>query len=368
MPSWEVAGAPVTFTSETELHPVPEAVGSAFLFAAAAASRDLALAEPVDPRWRAGALEAAAVARRWWGWRIPALQGPIGAGGPPGDGVALCFTGGIDSFHSLLRGDERPTELVFAVGYDVPLDDRLRREALLRHLRAVADGESLPLTVIETDLRRHPLFTAASWERTHGGAMAALGHLCGVGTLQISASGAPGFEWPWGSHRELDGHWSSTRTTIRHVGFGPSRFAKAAAVAHHPLVRAHLQVCWERRTATGNCGRCLKCVITMAFLDAVGALEGSAAFPPGAAAELADRLDALPQGAFPQSTREALAVTTRPEVAAALTRFLARLPRKPPTTADWGPVDVARARLRHAVGRRTPVPVKRWARRVGVRG
>jgi hypothetical protein len=304
------------------------------------------------------------VARRWWGWRIPALHGPVGVDGPPGAGTALCFSGGIDSFHSLLRGDDRPTALVFAVGYDVPVDDHVRRAALLPHLRAVADGVSLPLTVIETDLRRHPLFAAASWERTHGGAMAALGHLMGVGTLQISASGMPGLAWPWGSHPELDGHWSSSRTTIRHVGFGPSRFDKAAAVAHHPLVREHLQVCWERRTATGNCGRCLKCVLTMAYLDAVGALEVSAAFPPEAAPELADRIDALPTGGFPESTRAALAVTSRPDVAAALTRFLDRVPRHPPTASQWGPVHVARARVRHAVGRRTPAPAKRWVRRV----
>ena len=242
----------MSFASERALLAVPEAVGSAFLFAAAAASRDLALPDPVDPRWRAGAGEAAALARRWWGWRIPAVRGPEGVAGPPGQGVALCFTGGIDSFYSLLRADERPTELVFAVGYDVPLEDHVRRDALLPHLRAVADGVSLPLTVVETDLRRHPLFAAASWERTHGGAMAALGHLTGVATLQISASATPGTEWPWGSHPDLDGLWSSTRTTIRHVGFGPTRFAKAAAVATSPLVRQHLKVCWERRTATGN--------------------------------------------------------------------------------------------------------------------
>jgi hypothetical protein len=226
----------------------------------------------------------------------------------------------------------------------------------------VAEGVSLPLTVVETDLRTHPLFAAQSWERTHGGALAALGHLTGVGTLQISASATPGLEWPWGSHPTLDGCWSSTRTTIRHVGLGPSRFDKAAAVAHHPLVRDHLQVCWERRTATGNCGRCPKCVITMAYLDAVGALQGSAVFPPEAGTELADRIDALPKGAFPRSTSDALAATTRPDVAAALTRLLRRVPRNPPPASEWGRLRAARARLRHAVARRTPAPAKRWVR------
>jgi hypothetical protein len=352
----------VSFRSEGDLHPVPEAVGSAFLFPAAAGSRDLALPDPVDPRWRSGALHAAALARRWWGWRVPRLRGPVGGGGQPNEGVALCFTAGMDSFHSLLCGDDPPTALVFALGYDVPLDDGVRREALLSHVRAVADSVSLPLTVIETDLRGHPLFATTSWEQTHGGALAALGHLTGVGTLQISASATPSTDWPWGSHPALDGCWSSTRTTIRHVGFGPSRFAKAAVVAHHPLVRQHLQVCWERRTATGNCGRCPKCVVTMACLDAVGALEGSSTFPADASADLADRIDDLPAGGFPLSTREALAATTRPDVAAALARMLDRMPRRPPAAGEWGRGRVARARLRHAVARRTPAPARRWAR------
>jgi hypothetical protein len=365
VPAWEVAGTPVTFRSEDELVAAPEGVGSAFLFPAAAASRDLALPDPVDPRWRAGALEAAGLARRWWGWRVPELRGPVGVAGPPGDGVALCFTGGVDSFHSLLCGEERPTRLVFALGYDVPLDDHARRDALLPHLQAVADGMSLPLTVVRTDLRRHPLFAAVSWERTHGAALATLGHVLGVGTLQISASATPGTDSPWGSHPALDACWSSSGTAIRHVGFGPSRFAKVAAIAHHPLVREHLQVCWERRTATGNCGRCSKCVMTMAFLDAAGGLEGATAFPAGAAADLAQRIDALPTAGFLQSTTQAVAVTSRPEVAGALARLMGRMRPYRPTAGEWGRGLAARARLRHAVGRRTPAPAKRLVRRVG---
>ena len=253
--------------------------------------------------------------------------------------MVLCFTAGLDSFHSLLVGDPRPTSLVFAVGYDVPLDDHARLADLLPRLHAVADGESLSLLVVETDLRRHPLFAAASWERTHGGALAALGHLVGAGTLLISASATTGTDWPWGSHPNLDPCWSSSRTAVRHVGFGAtSRFAKVAAVGHHPLVREHLRVCWERRTATGNCGRCGKCVVTMAALDAIGALEGSGAFPPDARRDLADRIDALAVGRYPQSTRDTLAATTRPDVAAALRRFLTRMPGRPPARRRVGAV------------------------------
>jgi hypothetical protein len=359
---WEAAGHRVAFWSEAGLEPRPEAIGSPLLFAAAAASADLALPEPVDPQWRAGALRAATMARRWWGWRIPALLGPVGPAGLPGPGVALCFTGGLDSFHSLLSGEVRPTSLVYVVGFDVPLHDEARLADLLPRLRAVADGVSLPLTVVHTDLRTHPLFAAVSWERSHGAALAAVGHLVGAGMLLISASAATGTEGPWGSHPALDPCWSSSRTAVRHVGFGPSRLGKVAAVGHHPLVREHLQVCWERRTATGNCGRCAKCVVTMAALDAVGALEVSTAFPPDARADLVARIDALTTGRYPHSTREALAATTRPDVAAALARLLARMPRRDPPAGEWGWWRAERARIHHAVGRRTPAAAKRWGR------
>jgi hypothetical protein len=360
--AWEAAGHVVTLRSESGLAPCAEAIGSALLFATAAAGADLALSDPVDPTWRAGALAAAAVARRWWGWRPPALVGPVGNDGPPGHGVVLAFTGGIDSFHSLLCGAQRPGSLLYVVGFDVPADDRPRLDDLLPRLQAVADARSLELVLVETDLRCHPLFAATSWESTHGGALAAVGHAVGAGTLLLSASASTGLDRPWGTHPDLDRHWSSSRTAVRHAGFGPSRFEKAAAIGHHPLVRQHLQVCFRRTTSMGNCGRCTKCVMTMAALDAIGALESSVAFPAGSAAELADRIDALAVGAYPTSRDEALAATRRPDVAAALVRLSDRMPRRPPSASAWGPTRVARARAHHAVGRRTPEGLRRWRR------
>jgi hypothetical protein len=55
-------------------------------------------------------------------------------------------------------------------------------------------------------------------------------------------------------------------------------------------------------------------------------------------------------------------------VAAALVRLQARMPRRPRPADEWATVRAARARVHHAVGRRTPAPVKRGLRRAGLRG
>ena len=54
---------------------------------------------------------------------------------PPADGVGCFFSGGVDSFHSVLRDRDRPiTHLIFAHGFDIPianidLGDLARTEA-----------------------------------------------------------------------------------------------------------------------------------------------------------------------------------------------------------------------------------------------
>ena len=112
--------------------------------------------------------------------RNPNLLGP----------VALCFSGGVDSFHTLLRGPRPLDLLVAAIGYDVKLDDAPRIAMLTRSVRAVAAELGIRAVFIATNLRRHAAFRAVEWGCLHGGALAALGHLLSnqVGRLRIAAS------------------------------------------------------------------------------------------------------------------------------------------------------------------------------------
>jgi hypothetical protein len=265
-----------------------EAFGSALLFCVASRQGTLTFGAPPDAVWLRNVPEALRMAARWWGYSescLPQIRPDSGVDSPPpvgGRALALCFSGGVDSFYTLLRGEHRVEVLVMVHGYDIRCMDTIRARAAERSLRQVAAALGIRAVLIRTNLREHPACRGANWEQVHGGALAAVGHLLSeeVDRLAISASYPRVFDRPWGSHRALDPCWSSSRVTILHVGAEKWRAEKLAALLDEPLVRAHLRVCWENRAPTGNCGACEKCLRTMLALEAQGCLSEFPVFPP----------------------------------------------------------------------------------------
>jgi hypothetical protein len=188
--------------------------------------------------------------------------------------------------------------LVFVVGFDVPLGDVGRRQACLTSFDAVSRAVGATAVVVETNLREHPFFDSVNWERTHGGALAALGHLLSgrIGTLVVPATLNDDFQPPWGSHPRTDPLWSSETLAIEQHGTTLWRHEKLWRIQDESLVQAHLRVCWENLAPTGNCSRCDKCLITMMALRATGRLDRFTVFDPPRS--LSDALDALPRTRF----------------------------------------------------------------------
>ena len=313
--SASVDGAEAWFESEDiPLGPSSEAFASAFLLAAADARRRLAVSEPVAADWAGGAAQVLETAHRWWGYpRLwPRLDTRPVASGPQrgGESRGLCFTGGVDSFFSLLVCGGPIQCLIHAHGFDVRLEDEHRAAGMAARFREIAEATSTRLVTIRTNLRTHPAFAPVPWPRTHGGALAALGHLCAgtIDTLVISSSGTYAAPKPWGSHWELDPCWSGAGLSIEHVGAEYSRNAKLRLIAHSPLVRRHLHVCWEHRDDRLNCSRCEKCLRTRSVLAGLGVLQDFAVLD--GPETLAADLDALPCVTVPsrwRRYREALA-------------------------------------------------------------
>ncbi|MFO1514010.1 MAG: hypothetical protein U1F83_14005 [Verrucomicrobiota bacterium] len=294
----KVAGEELWFESpDLRLAESIEAIGSAFVIAAAAAGKRLVFAAPPDAAWLYNAAHAQRVAAEWWGYRQPVL--PVPPEPPPVAApvtrprTALCFTCGVDSFHSLLRGAQQVDRLLWIHGYDIALADTQRAQAAEASLRCVAAERNLRAVLVRTNLRTHHRFCRANWEHTHGGALATIGHLLSdhVDQLLISASYPSVFDRPWGSHWKLDPWWSSSRLTVTHIGAEKWRSEKLVAIMEEPLVRKHLRVCWENRSPTGNCGQCEKCLRTMLVLEGHGCLGEFPVFPP--AASLAANLEQL---------------------------------------------------------------------------
>ena len=336
----EVAGAVLWFESrELPLRASLEAVCSAMLIPALFCRSRLGTAHELCPHWLDHAREVIKIAGDWW--RYPALmpQAPVRtAPARPGNaGTALCFSGGLDSFYSLLRGSYRPELLVCVQGYDFPLEDDVRLAAFIPSLRAAAAHHGARPVVIRTNLRQHPVFAAAPWHNTHGGALAGIGHLLGdhAGRLVVASSVPPTYTQPWGSHWRLDPLWSSGEVEIVHDGAEFSRAQKAWSIAGESVLFQHFRVCWENRTPTGNCSVCDKCVCTMLLLEQAGQLGGYSVFQrPRSFVQL---LAALPRTRYPITYQEMCQRGLTSDVRTAVERLLQRTVTRPerPTRLKW---------------------------------
>ena len=358
--AWRVAadvdGVRVWFESpDRPLAPSPEAFASAFLVPALAHRRRLVSEAPLDAVWLGNSPRLVGIFHDWWGYPrlVPEVAGPSAAtaaapapGVPsatgPARGRALFFSGGVDSFDALLCSGETFDLLVFVEGLDIRLDDAPRREASLAAVRAVAADQGVPLAVVRTNLRDHPLVRDTSWENANGGALAAIAHVLADPVREMVIASSVAIQWKrsWGSHYDTDPLYSSSRLRLREVGQELRRIDKVRRIAAHPLPQRHLRVCWENRTPTGNCSRCGKCVVTRLMLADCGMLDRYALFE--GTATLARDIDALRYDSHRQSLTDL--VTTGnldPELKRAAVALLGRIRH-----AESLPVKTRRALLR----------------------
>lgn len=230
----------------------------------------------------------------WTAWhaglQVVELTAPRAAGSPRPEGrVVSCFSGGVDSFYTLIRnhdrfpaGDARRISALMLVhGADVPVDDETTFGTLRQRYGAMAEGFGVTLLDVRTNFRSGSL-GRLSWPNfTHAACLSACGSALG-GDVQslLIASGAPyrASLRAWGSSPLTDPLFSSSRLRVEHNGGEMSRPEKVQYLSTHPIVRSHLRVCWRSKTDR-NCGRCAKCFRTMAALDAIGQLDSFSAFP-----------------------------------------------------------------------------------------
>lgn len=200
---------------------------------------------------------------------------------PSGSRTAAFFTGGVDSFDTLLFEGGRLDALVYVHGFDVRLSDVGLRDRVSKSLARVAKAAGKELVEVETNLREFLDGLGLSWIWAHGSGLAAVAHLLSeeFGRFLISSTQSLEAPDPWGSHPETDPLWSSSRMRIEHVGAVRAREQKVEAIAGMELARRHLRVCYENRNGAYNCGRCEKCVRTMVALEVVGVLDRFGTMP-----------------------------------------------------------------------------------------
>ena len=363
-----VGGADVWFESaDVVLQPSVEGFASAFLIPALALGRRMVIKPAVSADWAANAARAMSLVCDWW--KYPRLAPGCVVGPPPTarplqedrptPAAGLAFSAGVDSLFTLLRSAQRVDALVFVQGLDMTLEETERAEQVRASLAAVATATGARAITIRTNLRTHPVFRQANWERTHGGALAAVGHMLRgeIDAWLISSSYQRSMDRKWGSRWDLDPLWSGAGMTIWHIGEQYSRQEKLEMLADSALARAQLRVCWENRDDRLNCSRCGKCVRTRLLLCALGVLDR---FPTlDDSRSLAADLDGLPaarQRAVAHNYHFALARSLPSDVREATHRVLARM-RREERRDLWRRVGrLPRAAIRRLL--RTIVPAK----------
>ena len=192
--------------------------------------------------------------------------------------VATFFSGGIDSFFTLLKHREEITDLIFIHGFDIPLPDSRFRKEVSVHLQQIAGYFDINLIEIETNLR--DFFSDIPWGMSHGAGLASVGHLLSstISKIYIPSTYSYGELFPWGSHPLIDPLWSSDCMIFVHDGCEATRMDKARMISTSGIALEHLRVCWENPNSAYNCGSCEKCIRTMISLEAFGALDKCPAF------------------------------------------------------------------------------------------
>jgi hypothetical protein len=299
--SADVGGFPVWYESEdTLLNAVPEVFASAVLLPAMVAGTAIEVEGSLSPVWLSNAKMLMSLFYEWWGYPAVEIRSGVRDPEPPGNGgkTALFFSGGADSFYSLLYGKHPADDLIFVRGFDIPLDAEAHFQAVLGLLQSAADGAGKRLITIQTNLKMHPLGSTIGWERAHGGALASVAHgLTGTTRTVVSSSCAISSGKVWGSHWKSDRFWSNEQMEIFHDGADVLRNEKLRRIAGNPLVRQHLRVCWKEHSGMLNCCRCEKCLRTMLVLESCGELSSFRLFPDsGRLAQSLDRIPFLPYG------------------------------------------------------------------------
>ncbi|MEX0923952.1 MAG: hypothetical protein WDZ84_14385 [Rhodovibrionaceae bacterium] len=216
--------------------------------------------------------------------------------------VVCCFSGGVDSWYSLLKNAERVTHLLLVRGFDIGLDNAALWQSTRTRIAEVAAAMGLRLIVCETNLRELADARRADWGKPcdfdfwgqclHGAALAAISLALprSFGGLIVPATHSEDQLKPWGSSPQLDPLWSNERMRIRHDGCEAGRTEKVQAISGSRLALQSLRVCHNDLAET-NCGRCEKCIRTMLALRLSGVLEQAETFPDTRALRRLRRLE-----------------------------------------------------------------------------
>jgi lipid II:glycine glycyltransferase (peptidoglycan interpeptide bridge formation enzyme) len=244
-------------------------------------------------------------------------------------GVACFFSGGVDSFYTLLKNQDEVTHLIFVHGFDITLTNRSLRKRASHAVREVARELGKSLIEVSTNLRSFsdPL---VSWEQQHGAGLASVGLLFQHLFRKVLIPSTFTYDelLPWGSHPLLDPLWSTDLTEFEHDGCEATRIDKVAYISRNETAMKWLRVCWANPDLAYNCGSCGKCLMAIVALRTTGSLERCKTLPHTIELKAIPNLDRLNEDdaiVARQNIKALERLGTDPD----LTRALAKATRSP---------------------------------------
>ena len=262
---------------------------------AAAIGESIELSLPVDPFFLEN---VRGLIGTWNSWhphlkRID-IQAPTVRASPTAGHAAQFFSGGFDSWFTLLRHVESTRrfpqigdvdDLITVWGLDIPInrDDEFRQ--LADGAREVAARYAKHHIAVSTNLREA---MSGNWgfvwgpqwgPLSHGTALAAVGLLLEKRYSKVRIASTHRF-WelfPWGSNPLTDTLFSTSATAFVHDHALYSRTDKLERIAESDWALSKLKVCYKEG-AFRNCSVCLKCHRTLLCFDILGILPKAASF------------------------------------------------------------------------------------------
>jgi len=271
---------------------------------AATLGEPLVVSLPVDAALKSNATRLMAI---WKAWYPELLDVPVNSdvetlrAESRRDRVGAFFSGGVDSFFTVLRdrqtaapAERRPiSDLITVWGFDIALDRPDAFARLRDRYRGIADHLGLELIDVATNLRRTRWSDAKWGYLAHGAGLASIALALENRFEAVYIAGSGGYRklLPWGSHLVTDPLFSTRDTAIVHDAVAYLRTEKIEVLARSALALESLRVCWESLTDE-NCGRCTKCLRTMLALDLFGVLDECRTLPhPPDMIDRASRMD-----------------------------------------------------------------------------
>jgi hypothetical protein len=281
----------------------PAAAGDPFLAAllvpAMALNEDLQIDAPVSaPLLEAAQKRIGPVMQGWFPDFAEVSMGrsqvvdPV----PPAasDAIGSFFSGGVDSWYTLLTRRDEISHVIFFHGFEIDVDDtalaRVAREnialsardlgktvlPIASNVKQVAEGET------RARLRRLGRERWSFFSSCYFGSMLVACGLCLAPPLRrviVPGSWSERFVGSAGSHPLIEPNWSTPGVDFDLDGLEASRIDKIRSIAElDPGAFRRLRVCVGRPSEGLNCGRCFKCIRTQLELRVVGALDRGARF------------------------------------------------------------------------------------------